>query len=238
LDHEDLYPSNEMNLTQMSEPLPRQDYSNPYAAPNAPIRKDDYAQMADHEIVYAGFWKRVAAYFIDTVLASIVIIIIILPIAFLIGLGNPESISQISGPAEAIINLLSVVVLAVYFAWMESSPAQATFGKQMVGIKVCLPDGERISFLRGIGRFFGKYISALILGVGFIMAGLTQRKQGLHDLMASTLVVDKHAFTSQAHLQKDELGGCATAALAIFGIVIIGYIAMIFFVFASLAGSF
>jgi uncharacterized RDD family membrane protein YckC len=48
--------------------------------------------------------------------------------------------------------------------------------------------GNRISFARATGRHFAKYISLLILLVGYIMAGFTQNKQALHDMIAGTLV--------------------------------------------------
>ena len=49
-------------------------------------------------------------------------------------------------------------------------------------------DGQRIGFGRATGRYFAKFVSAMILLIGFMMVGWTQRKQGLHDLIASTLV--------------------------------------------------
>jgi uncharacterized RDD family membrane protein YckC len=74
---------------------------------------------------------------------------------------------------------------------MESSSNQATLGKMAVGIKVTDEFGHRISFARTSGRHFAKYISALILMIGYIMAGITQKKQALHDTIAGTLVVRK-----------------------------------------------
>jgi uncharacterized RDD family membrane protein YckC len=52
-------------------------------------------------------------------------------------------------------------------------------------------DGNRISFGRATGRFFAKIISAIILGIGYIMAGFTEKKQALHDILAGTLVIRK-----------------------------------------------
>jgi uncharacterized RDD family membrane protein YckC len=77
----------------------------------------------------------------------------------------------------------------LYFPLMESSKWQATLGKRAVGIIVTDLDGNKISVGRAFGRFFGKIVSAIILYIGFIMAGFTERKQGLHDIMASTLVI-------------------------------------------------
>jgi uncharacterized RDD family membrane protein YckC len=76
----------------------------------------------------------------------------------------------------------------LYEALMESSSYQATLGKMIFGMKVTDLYGNRISFGRATGRHFAKILSGLILCIGFIMVGLTERKQGLHDLIAGTLV--------------------------------------------------
>jgi uncharacterized RDD family membrane protein YckC len=78
--------------------------------------------------------------------------------------------------------------VCLYFAIMESSSIQATVGKLAVGVVVTDLNGERISFLRATGRYFAKILSAMILMIGYIMVGFTERKQGLHDMIASTLV--------------------------------------------------
>ncbi len=72
---------------------------------------------------------------------------------------------------------------------MESSPNQATLGKMALSLKVTDMNGERVTFGRATGRHFGKYVSAIILLIGFMMAGWTAKKQALHDMMAGTLVV-------------------------------------------------
>ena len=77
----------------------------------------------------------------------------------------------------------------IYEAAMESSAKQATVGKMAMGLKVTNLEGRRISFTRATGRHFAKYISAMILLIGYIMAGFTERKQALHDMIASCLVL-------------------------------------------------
>jgi uncharacterized RDD family membrane protein YckC len=77
----------------------------------------------------------------------------------------------------------------LYFALFESGKAQATPGKMAMGIKVVDDVGQRIGFGRATGRYFGKIVSGLILNIGYLLAGWTARKQALHDMMASTLVV-------------------------------------------------
>ena len=77
----------------------------------------------------------------------------------------------------------------IYFAFMESREEKATLGKKIMGLSVTDVDGGRISFLRATGRYFGKILSAIPFGIGFLMAAFTQRHQGLHDLLAGTLVI-------------------------------------------------
>ena len=103
-------------------------------------------------------------------------------------------------PPEELIPMLGVlfkmfiirtILHWLYFALMESSTWQATLGKKALGLEVTDLEGKRIGFGRASGRFFGKILSALILWIGFIMAGFTERKQALHDMLAGTLVIRK-----------------------------------------------
>jgi uncharacterized RDD family membrane protein YckC len=124
------------------------------------------------ELIYAGFWQRFAALLIDAAVISVGTGILV---AISFGAGG---IAVLFGPW-------------IYEAAMLSSEWQATIGKRVMSITVSGMDGGRISFTRATGRHFAKYVSTLILFVGFIMAAFTQRKQALHDLMAGTLVVVK-----------------------------------------------
>jgi len=93
--------------------------------------------------------------------------------------------------ADDILNFFSLILGWLYFALMESSEYQGTLGKIAIGIKVTDLDGNRLGFVRATGRHFGKIISAIILCIGFVMAGFTEKKQALHDIMAGCLVVMK-----------------------------------------------
>ena len=76
----------------------------------------------------------------------------------------------------------------VYYAGLESSSMRATLGKKALGLQVTDLTGQQISFARATGRYFGKLLSALTLGLGYLMAAFTERKQTLHDIVASCLV--------------------------------------------------
>ena len=121
---------------------------------------------------YAGFWVRVVAAIIDGGMLGIVQFVL----------------NQFIDDFAA-VNLLNTLVAWLYFAGLESSASQATLGKMVLGMKVTGLDGDRISFLRATGRYLAKILSALILLIGFIMVAFTEKKQGLHDMIASTLVV-------------------------------------------------
>jgi uncharacterized RDD family membrane protein YckC len=87
------------------------------------------------------------------------------------------------------LKIITQAIAWIYEAWMTSSDRQATVGKMAVGLKVTDLNGQRISFARATGRHFAKILSAMVLFIGYIMAAFTERKQGLHDILAGTLVV-------------------------------------------------
>ncbi len=133
------------------------------------------------EMKYAGFWLRVAAYLIDAVILFIPLVILSFGIEALLGQDNPMSIL-----GEFVAD---IALWWAYYSILESSSLQGTLGKKVLGLKVVNYQGERISFGRATGRFFAQFISSIILFVGYIMVAFTQKKQGLHDIMAQCLVV-------------------------------------------------
>ena len=141
---------------------------------------------------YGGFWIRVVAAIIDGLLLGIVV----WPVLGILGLSIGLAGSQVSMP-EIGIHLVRGIVAWVLFvgagwlyeATMESSSKQATVGKMALGLKVTDEYGNRISFARASARYFSKILSRMILMVGYIMVGFTQCKQGLHDMIAGTLVI-------------------------------------------------
>ncbi len=136
---------------------------------------------------YAGFWRRVVAYVVDYVITLVVGFVIgFLLLSWLLESNKIVDVEQV----EIYANGIGFFITWLYFALMESSSKQATFGKIILGAKVVDLEGQRISFGRATGRHFGKILSALLLGIGFIMVAFTQRKQGLHDMLARTLVVN------------------------------------------------
>ncbi len=152
---------------------------------------------------YAGFWMRFVAWLIDLIILGFVFSLVVTPILGIIGLGatamDYESVSEddifaivsIFASTMGVVQLINAVLGWLYFALLESGPRQATIGKMALGIKVTDVNGERIDFLKASLRYVGKYISSLIFMIGYIMAAFTEKKQALHDIIASTLVVKK-----------------------------------------------
>ncbi len=148
---------------------------------------------------FAGFWRRVLAYMIDSVLLGLVGLVLFLPALGLLGMNialeESEAFHQIDGMEIAIILsfLFGIVTVTLakwlYYAVMESSSRGATIGKLVLGLRVTNLKGGRVSFGRATGRYFAKYLSGGTLGLGYLMAAFTQQKQALHDIVAGCLVV-------------------------------------------------
>lgn len=173
--------------------------SNPYAAPETDLIFPETGQKI-YITGYAGFWRRLAAMFLDSLLMNVVGFVVGLVFGVVIASmgqgGNVGGFGVNSNeitPAQAVLTVGMYVILFVvnlgYFIGMETSASQATFGKMALGIKVCDLQGRRITRGQAFGRYFGKIVSGLILGVGYLMAAFTDKKQALHDMMAGTLVV-------------------------------------------------
>jgi uncharacterized RDD family membrane protein YckC len=157
---------------------------------------------------YAGFWVRFVAIVIDGLILAIPQWIVLAIVFSLFGgfaqlarmsemgkTNDPRVVMALFAPllfVFLVAGLLIMVVQWLYFAGMESSGRQATFGKAAMSLRVTGLEGLRLSFGHATGRFFSKLISGLIpLGIGYIMAGFTAKKQALHDMIAGTLVLRK-----------------------------------------------
>jgi uncharacterized RDD family membrane protein YckC len=129
------------------------------------------------ELRYAGFWARVAALIFDNALVTVFCLVLIAGASF-------------AGDAAVLIAMAVCLLFALlYWPLLESSVRQATFGKQLLGIQVSDLEGGRLSFARSLLRNLAKIVSSLFFFAGFLLAGLTARKQALHDMIVGCLVV-------------------------------------------------
>ncbi|WP_320034317.1 RDD family protein [Halarcobacter sp.] len=135
------------------------------------------------EYEYAGFWVRVAASIIDTIILAM----LTLPITMMIyGDSMWENESFIMGPADFLINYV-LPALAVILFWLYKS---ATPGKMILKLKVLnSEDGQALSVGQAIVRYLGYFIAMIPLFIGIIWVGFDKRKQGWHDKLAKTVVV-------------------------------------------------
>jgi uncharacterized RDD family membrane protein YckC len=138
--------------------------------------------------MYAGFWLRFVALLIDSLLFGAVAFFIGSVIGIVVGASGRDDVGD---GWSALVDVASVAGWFLYSALMESSSHQATVGKLALGIQVTDLEGNRLSFGRALARNLAKIISTVILYIGFIMAAFTKRKQALHDLIASALVVKR-----------------------------------------------
>lgn len=152
---------------------------------------------------FAGFWLRFVAFIIDSIILSVVYLILLQPFFSSIfpvvydewdeaGLqGSSSGFSLLASSYFGYAEFFLFVTAVIYHSLMESSKYQASLGKLALELKVIDADGERLGFGKALLRNAAKIISSLTMMIGYIMAGLTAKKQALHDIIAGTLVVKK-----------------------------------------------
>jgi uncharacterized RDD family membrane protein YckC len=156
-------------------------------------------------VEYAGFWLRFLAFLIDNVVMGVAFVLILIPLIFLTGLGgfigtihpdedfNDVGIFMLIG-LIFLAATVSLVFTWLYHALMESSEWQATVGKKVLGLVVTDMAGQRVSFWRATARHFAKIITNMVPAfIGYIMAGFTEKKQALHDMLAGCLVLRRNS---------------------------------------------
>jgi uncharacterized RDD family membrane protein YckC len=152
---------------------------------------------------YAGFWLRFLAYLIDSFILNTVGFLLALPF---IGTLVLSAVRLSDASANDALNILGItgilgsVLLIIlikfvggwlYYAIMQSSKTQATLGKMAIGAIVTDLEGNRLTFGRATARYFSKMITDMTSLIGYILAGITEKKQALHDMIAGTLVILK-----------------------------------------------
>ena len=142
--------------------------------------------MSNNEnLEYAGFWIRVGAALLD----SIMILLITVPLMLIIyGDAVWENKSMLMGPADFLINYVFPAIAVIIF-WLYKS---ATPGKMILGLTVIdATTGNPLSVRQAIGRYFGYLVSMFPLMLGIFWIGWDKKKQGWHDKLSNTVVVRK-----------------------------------------------
>ena len=170
----------------MEPAMPQSQVVTPIQPPSTVQPVPIQAQTMPVAVRYAGFWSRLVAFVIDGIVLNIAYIVLGFIVGFTYGL-----LFETEEGAEVLGWIISILTSWLYYALMESSSAQATLGKMALGVRVTNLDGKRISFGKATVRYLGRFLSAITLGIGYLMIVFTEKKQGLHDMIAGTLVLKK-----------------------------------------------
>ncbi len=138
---------------------------------------------------YAGFWIRILAWFLDAIVMNIFSILFRLALG-LSAIQTQESMASESAGQKITAGVLGLVIGIAYEVFFIGKYG-ATLGKMACRIKVVTADGGPVSYLRALGRWASKIVSAMILCIGYIMVGFDAEKRGLHDRMCDTRVIYK-----------------------------------------------
>lgn len=156
---------------------------------------------------FGGFWIRFVAVLADSAILFVVMLLI------LVG-----GVTALGEDGAAMAGLAAWLFTFLYWPVMHASGMQATLGKAMLGLRVTGYQGNRISFLRALGRELSKILSGAVLMVGYLVAGFTARKQALHDLVASTYVVRQGKPRIVAALATAVAGFLLPVVVAVLGV--------------------
>jgi uncharacterized RDD family membrane protein YckC len=175
------------------------------STPSTPIATPEEDDEGTDVGVYAGLGRRIVAFIVDIILILLLDAVAVAVLGLFRGLQNlyffafrhvsVESLTTegtsaaLYGSIVAAYGIVVIVVPWLYYAGFESSRSQATPGKLLMRIVVTDLEGNKPSFARVTLRHFAKFISTIIIFLGFLMIGLTQKRQGLHDRIAGCLVL-------------------------------------------------
>lgn len=145
---------------------------------------------------YADYMQRVAAALLDGLFVFLMGcvpggIIGLVCVAIGAAFNDQDTRDGILGLGNCCSQLLAILIGVSYYVLLETSEKQATWGKQILGIKVTDLQGNRITVGRAVGRYFARILSGCTLGIGFLMPLFTEKKQTLHDMIAGCLALKK-----------------------------------------------
>lgn len=139
--------------------------------------------------LYAGFFVRLSAYIIDCIIVGIALLIIRIP-KLIVYMMNPDIFFLKPFLFEfSIFDVIIYLIGLTYFILMTYY-CGGTLGKKLLNLKVCKAKDEKLTLFTVIYReSIGRYLSGLILFIGYIMIAVDSKKRGLHDMLSDTLVV-------------------------------------------------
>ncbi len=147
--------------------------------------------FSKEQFIYAGFFSRFAAFFIDSIVVALALLIVKLPILVLQSSVGDSFLFKPFLFKFTIVQVFYYLLTLAYFVLMTYYSG-ATVGKHLMKLKVVDSEGQRLTFMSVLIReSVGKYLSTFIVYIGYIMTAFDERKQGLHDKIADTCVVYK-----------------------------------------------
>jgi len=167
---------------------------------------------------YGGFWRRLYAFTVDKIILGFIGMILFFVGATAFGLGvsprdmsaDPEALLELGGRVFLLYQTVTVLLDMAYFTYFHGTTGQ-TPGKRLLGLRVVQETGEPIGLGTAFLRWVGYIVSGIPMLMGFLWAGADRRKQGWHDKIAGTVVIDlyqvveieippKNALTNQGNL--------------------------------------
>lgn len=214
-----------MRCPSCYEPVGDDDNNCPHCGTSLSMWKPPSANPAaagtGGDVAYAGFWARVGARFIDSIVVGGAMMAVMVVMALAGGLDQMmDPAAQPTGSGALLSMLVYLVGPWLYYALMESSSWQATLGKRAIGARVTDLNGQRISFAHATGRYFATALCYITLYIGFVMAAFTARKQALHDMATNTVV-------TYADGEAKKAGCLVMAVVGLFMLMIVGILAAV-----------
>lgn len=141
-------------------------------------------ENATLESPYIGFWPRFAAFSLDSLITTLMTMALFIPLGMLVAIGGSEM-----SAAAIIVQILGYLVTPGYFIYFTHT-SQSTLGKRFIGIKVLAADGYKLSFGKVVLReTIGRIVNMFTAYLSYIIVAFTGKKQGLHDMIVSSVVV-------------------------------------------------
>lgn len=157
---------------------------------DAPANTDQHSSNSTEQtITVIGFGRRLAAMLIDGLLIALLTFILVVAVAFLAVLAASFGQRDQPPPIERLIVLCGALISVVYYVGYWAKSGQ-TVGKSMLGIKVVGTDGSRLSTGKALLRYIGYLVSGIVLSLGFLWIAYDPKRQGWHDKIAGTYVID------------------------------------------------
>lgn len=153
------------------------------------IAQSDFTQSISKEDIYAGFFTRLAAYLIDGLFLAACLAI---PhfIVWILRLSSPDNfLTRELLFSFSLWNIIEYLLCTAYFVILTYTSGM-TLGKKAMRIKVVTKDGEKLSLFTAIYReTIGKYLSSIVLYIGYLLIGIDKEKRGIHDILCDTRVI-------------------------------------------------